>query len=69
MRQSKTKLVADLQEKPQSLHRDRLIRKARSGHYHVDHSPLGSPKMQLIADLVKARFVDIAEKVRAGDYD
>lgn len=66
---SKTKLVEDLLAKPQSLHRDGLVRKAKSGHYHEDESSLSSPKMQLVADLTKARFKDLAERVRAGAYD
>ena len=66
---TKTKLVEDLQKKPASPHRDGLIRKAKSGHYHDFESPLSAPKMQLIHDLEKVRFKDIAAQVRAGDYD
>lgn len=69
MRQSKTKLVKDLLTKPESLNRDRMVQRARSGYYHPDTSPVGSPRRQCVVDLLQARFADLAANVEAGVYD
>lgn len=69
MHQSKTKLVEDLLKMPESPNRDKMVRLARSGHFHPDTSPLGNPKHQCLAELRKVRFHDIAAKVEAGVYD
>ncbi len=69
MRLTQTKLVQDLLLKPAGPNRDRMVQKARSGHYHPDTTPLGAPKRQCEVDLQQARFLDLAAAVRAGDYD
>ncbi len=69
MRQTKTKLVSDLLQKPAGPNRDRMVQKAKAGQYHPESTQYGSPKRQCEVDLQKARFHDLAAAVRAGDYD
>ncbi len=66
---TKKELVLDLQEKPQSLVRDRLIARALAGFYHDFDSNLPGPKVTLVAELSAAGYDDLAEKVKSGDYD
>jgi hypothetical protein len=66
---TKKELVIDLQGKPQSLLRDRIIARALSGLYHDFDSPLETPKMELVEELRQAGYADLAQKVKDGDYD
>jgi len=66
---TKTTLVADLEQKPQSVLRDRLIAQARAGRYHDYETPLGTPKITLYKELANLGYDDLAQKVRDGGYD
>lgn len=66
---TKTTLVADLEAKPQSLLRDRLINKARAGHYHDFDTELATPKVTLYKELLGLGYADLAQKVKDGGYD
>lgn len=66
---TKTTLVADLEGKPQEYLRDKLIARAKAGHYHDFETTLATPKLTLIKHLVGAGYHDLAQKVRDGAYD
>lgn len=66
---TKKELVLDLQRKPQSLVRDRLIGRALAGFYHDFDSNLPGPKITLIAELRSAGYADLEQNVMNGDYD
>lgn len=66
---TKTTLVADLEQKPQSVLRDRLIGRAKAGHYHDFETPLAMPKVTLYKELSNLAYTDLAQKVRDGGYD
>jgi hypothetical protein len=69
MGSTKKELIGDLQRKPQSLVRDRIIARALAGLYHDFESELGTPKMTLVDDLRAAGYADIVEQVKDGAYD
>lgn len=66
---TKTTLVTDLEQKPQSVLRDRLIARAKAGHYHDFETPLATPKVTLVKDLANMGYEDLAQKVKDGGYD
>jgi hypothetical protein len=66
---TKTTLVADLQQKTETPERNVIIELATAGHYHDFDSDLPAPKMQLVADLIEAGYEDLAENVKRGAYD
>lgn len=66
---TKTDLVADLLHKPESKKRTELIDKAKEGYYHDFETPIATPKVQLVQDLEAAGFIDLAIKVKDGEYD
>jgi hypothetical protein len=69
VQKTKTKLVDDLMGKMSHPNREKMVRLAKSGHYHPDTSTLGNAKRQCEADLRKVRYHDLADKVRNGEYD
>jgi len=66
---TKKELVEDLWKKPYSLKRAYIEQRAKAGVYHDFDSELATPKIQLVADLQAAGFVDLAQKVVDGAYD
>lgn len=66
---TKKDLILDLQKKPTSLVRDRIIARALAGLYHDFDSPLETPKMELVEELRQAGYPDLVQKVKDGDYD
>lgn len=66
---TKTLLVEDLKEKPQSPQVKEMIKLALQGYYHDYESVLDFPKTQLFRDLKKAGLDDLAEAVKEGRYD
>lgn len=66
---SKTTLVQDLEAKPQSRRRDRLIQLARRGHFHDFETSLATPKIELRNALLALGFDDLAQKTIEGAYD
>jgi len=66
---TKTTLVADLEQKPESVLRDRLIARARAGYYHDFETELATPKVTLVKDLANMGYEDLAQKVKDGGYD
>ncbi len=66
---SKVDLPRDLEEKPPSSKRDRLLRLARGGHFHDFESILDFPKTELRRELLDAGFPDLAERAIRGHYD
>ncbi len=66
---TKTTLVADLEQKPVSVLRDRLILRAKAGRYHDFETPLATPKIALYRELLDLGYADLAQKVRDGGYD
>lgn len=66
---TKTTLVRDLEDKPQSVLRDRLIARAKAGYYHDFETELATPKVTLVKDLTNLGFDDLAQKVKDGGYD
>lgn len=66
---TKTTLVADLEQKPEGVLRDRLILRAKAGRYHDFETPLATPKIALYRELLDLGYDDLAQKVRDGGYD
>ncbi len=66
---TKTTLVADLEQKPEGPLRNRLIARAKAGHYHDFDTPLAMPKVTLYKELLGLGYDDLAQKVRDGGYD
>lgn len=65
-----TRLVRDLERKPQNALRDELLSKARAGYYHDFKAEfLVTPKVTLDADLRRFGYEDLARKCRHGEYD
>jgi hypothetical protein len=62
-------LVEDLNKKPPSVARDRILRAALEGHYHDFRSEHVTPKLVLIGHLLQAGFHDLAESGQDGKYD
>lgn len=77
MKSTKVELVAALIEaqkraKKRSQNLVYVIARARNGKYHDWESDLDMPKVQLVADLVACRGVDLSDIVAAvqdGEYD
>jgi hypothetical protein len=66
---TKETLVVDLEQKPQSETRDRLIAEAKAGRFHDFDSDEVCGKMLLNAELRDAGYLDLAQKVIDGGYD
>lgn len=66
---TKTTLVADLEAKPPSELRDRLIADAKAGRFNDFDSDEAGPKLVLYAELLVAGYPDLAAKTRDGGYD
>lgn len=69
-----TLLVEDLERKPQSEMRDKMIERAKAFGYDdmkftMMYDDCVCPKMKLNEDLIKAGFHDIAYNNRNGKYD
>lgn len=67
--QATQRLIDDLERKPASFFRDELLRAARRLRFHDYESTFAAPKIELIRRLSGARFDDLANKARNGDYD
>lgn len=63
------KLVEDLLHKPPSSLRTELVTNALSGRYHDYRSTLAFPKVQLVLELERYGFRDLARRAKRGDYD
>lgn len=46
-----------------------VLKRARHGHYHDFETTIATPKIALDRDLREMGLIDIADKVRNGDYD
>lgn len=66
---TKTTLVSDLLERPQTEHRDQIIEMARAGRFHDYESESATPKTLLINMLSRFGYPDLAGKARDGGYD
>lgn len=66
---TKTTLVRDLEGKPESVLRDRLIARAKAGYFHDFETPLATPKVTLVKELTNLGYDDLAQKVKDGAYD
>ena len=66
---TKTTLVNDLMERPDSLQRDVMVKRAKAGDYHDFESQIPSPKVMLHRDATLAGYEEIAEKAFNGEYD
>lgn len=66
---TKTTLVADLEAKPQTPLRDRLIAEAKAGRFNDFDSEEAGPKLHLYGELYAAGYPDLAAKTRDGGYD
>lgn len=64
-----TTLVEALLRKPRSALRDELVKRALAGTYHDWKSTLSLPKSQLVADLERAGYRELAARTRAGEFD
>lgn len=64
-----TRLVRDLERKPPNALRDDILERARRAYYHDFLTDLPLPKVQLVADLERYGFRDLARKARRGEYD
>lgn len=62
-------LVEDLLRKPRDPFRDELVKRALAGTYHDFKSESPFPKVQLVLELERYGYRDIARKAKAGDYD
>lgn len=63
------KLVEDLLRKPPSSLRSELVRNAMMGRYHDFKSTLAAPKVQLVADLQRYGYDDLARRAMRGEYE
>lgn len=65
-------LIADLEKKPQSAARDKIIEKAKTYHYD-DFKCFAMedicPKITLVRHLTQAGFHDLAYNTKEGKYD
>jgi hypothetical protein len=66
---TKKELLEDLWDKPYSLRRAEIERRAKRGDYHDFDTTLAAPKMELVKDLRSAGFDDLVQKVLDGAYD
>jgi hypothetical protein len=62
-------LVRDLNEKPDSVQKEVMIKRAEGGSYHCLKSQMPAPKIFLHSDCILSGYDDIAEKVFEGEYD
>ncbi len=46
-----------------------VLARAQRGHYHDFEITIATPKMALDRDLREMGLIDLADKVRNGDYD
>lgn len=64
---TKERLAAAIKEAdPKLVH---LIKKAEAGYYDDYESPLATPCMQLVADLMQAGLNDLAKRAQDGEFD
>lgn len=63
---SKQKLAQALEESKAPTD---FIQRAREGYYSDYDSPLTTPCIQLVMDLTKHGFLDLAKMARNGDFD
>ena len=63
------KLIDALLRKPPSAFRAELVKNALLGRYHDFKSTLATPKVQLVADLKRYGFDDLARRAMRGEYD
>jgi hypothetical protein len=66
---SQDTLIADLMKKPRDAFRDQLIANAHAGLYHDFKTTLATPKVQLVSDLTRYGYRDLARKTIRGEYD
>lgn len=46
-----------------------MARKARDGYYDDYETPIATPKIQLVVDLLTAGRADLADRAKAGEWD
>jgi hypothetical protein len=63
------KLVEDLLRKPQNSLRDELVKRALLGAYHDFKARSATPKVDLVNDLTRFDYRDLARKAMRGEYD
>lgn len=65
----KSLLISDLNAKPQSVIRDKIIRTAQRNRYSDFGSCWATPALLLVEHLRRAGFDDMVQKALNGDYD
>lgn len=62
-------LLRDLEAKPPSAAKEKLLKRARAYEFHCDHSESPMPKTDLAAALVEAGYTDLVEKIDQYDNE
>jgi hypothetical protein len=66
---TRTDLVDELRRRPATPARDRLMLRASAGAYHCFDSASATPKVDLVRELEGAGLLDLAARVRRGEFD
>lgn len=66
---TQTTLVEELKEKPESIQKTEMIKRAEAGFYHDLKSQIPMPKVWLHHDAKLSGYDDIAERAFEGEYD
>jgi len=67
--EGKELLIVDLQLKPESEERDKLINLVKRGYFSDFASPLATPVLILHSKLLELGYKDLADKTLKGNYD
>jgi hypothetical protein len=62
-------LLRDLEAKPPSAAKEKLLKRARAYEFHCDHSESPMPKTDLAVALVEAGYMDLVEKIDQYDNE